>query len=134
MFKKVKLLFLYKKLMNIIEKYFNKTFTVSDHLKIWKFFKKIKAIIGKKGDPMKTGWKTTEFWVAIGSTVAGMLVVLGVITPDLQGDITGNLEKLSGGVISVISVVSYIWSRTKIKRKEIDKSIIEIERGISPPK
>jgi len=81
-------------------------------LKIKDFLKFKKEL---KGAKMKSGWRTTEFWTSVGTSIVGILVVLGWITPDFQQDMPGLIEKLTGGVISIVSVVSYIWSRTKVK-------------------
>ena len=66
---------------------------------------------------MKSGYKTTEFWVTLASLVCGILVTVGVLTPEQQSSIVGAISKIAGGIISIIPTIAYIWSRTKIKQQ-----------------
>jgi len=120
---KLKLLRIYEKLISIFEKVTNKILTVFDHWKILRNISKLETIIKEGEGKMKQGWKTTEFWVTSCTAIIGFLVVFGLITPDIQDIVTANLEKIAGGIIAIISVVSYIWSRTKVKELEIETKI-----------
>jgi len=76
-----------------------------------------------KGDQkMKVGWKTTEFWVSVLSSAVGILVVLGWITPEVQTEVIAAIEKITGGVIAIISIVAYILGRAKVKAAQINSS------------
>lgn len=61
---------------------------------------------------MKDGYKTTEFWLTLVTTVLMVLVALGVIGEDQAQEIEGLVEPL---VAAVIPIVLYIISRTVVK-------------------
>jgi hypothetical protein len=98
-----------------------KKFTLKDFFRLKKDIKKIKGVY------MKSGWRTTEFWTAISATIIGILITLGIVGPESQQELSALVEKASGGIISLVSIVSYIWSRTKVKRREIDVAVMELE-------
>ena len=63
----------------------------------------------------KPGIKTTEFWVSISTAISGLLLTLGWIGPDAQTQFPEAVGKVAGGLITIVSIVSYTWSRTKVK-------------------
>lgn len=67
---------------------------------------------------MKSGWKTSEFWVSIGASLLGIMVVMGWITTDVQSELLVAIEKIAGGVIAAVAAISYIFSRTKVKASD----------------
>jgi len=57
---------------------------------------------------MKAGYKTTEFWVTLGSQIVGMLLLLGVVTPEQQevlGIATGKAGGIANEIIGIIAMV-----------------------------
>lgn len=65
---------------------------------------------------IKSGWKTTEFWLAIGVSFIGLLLLGG-----LFGSGDGYLSKvnnISGAIMIIGPVVSYILARGKAKANE----------------
>jgi len=64
---------------------------------------------------IKTGYKTTEFWVAIATAIFGFLVTVGIFTPDQAGDLSLAVGKFSGAIITAVSVGAYAVSRAKTK-------------------
>lgn len=73
----------------------------------------------KEGEStMKSGWKTSEFWTAILSSLVGIMVVLGWITPEMQSGLSEAIAQAVGGLISIVATVAYIFSRTKVKSEE----------------
>jgi cytosine/uracil/thiamine/allantoin permease len=82
----------------------------------------------KEGDyVMKSGWKTSEFWVAILSSLVGIMVVLGWITPEVQSQLTEAIAQAVGGLISIVATIMYILSRAKVKAEESKKT--EVKTG-----
>jgi undecaprenyl pyrophosphate phosphatase UppP len=77
--------------------------------------------VGKRNDKdfvtwIKSGWKTTEFWLAIGVSFIGLLLLGG-----LFGSGDGYLSKvnnISGAIMIIGPVVSYILARGKAKQNE----------------
>ena len=61
---------------------------------------------------MKTGYKTSEFWLTILSTIGGFLVASGVLTEEENVTLT---EAVSGVVLAVAPIWQYIKSRTEVK-------------------
>lgn len=70
---------------------------------------------------MKTGYKTTEFWVSIATAVFGLLTTTGVFTPDQASDLTQSVGTISGAVITAVSTGIYAISRAKTKSNTNDK-------------
>ena len=64
---------------------------------------------------LKPGWKTTEFWVALISQILGLLVVLGVITPEQQNTLNQAATQVAGGVVMAASAFGYCISRGQAK-------------------
>jgi len=72
-------------------------------------------------DQLKSGWKTTEFWVAIATAVFGLLTTTGVFTPEQASDLTVAVGKFSGAIITAVTTAAYAISRGRAKSTEIKK-------------
>ncbi|MCK5613336.1 hypothetical protein KAR91_66315, partial [Candidatus Pacearchaeota archaeon] len=59
---------------------------------------------------VKTGIKTTEFWVSVGTAALGVLVLFGMITPDESSTILSGFSQAVGGVMTVVPTAAYAWS------------------------
>ena len=74
---------------------------------------------------MKTGWKTTEFWMALISQVIALLVLLGVIArgeaSNLEAAVSNVMQATFALVANAIVVWQYIRSRTAIKQADPPK-------------
>jgi hypothetical protein len=68
---------------------------------------------------MKPGVKTSEFWVALAVSVVGVLLALGVLTPDqaevVEGELTRTINSIFDALLIAAPQVAYIWSRGKAK-------------------
>jgi uncharacterized protein (DUF697 family) len=64
---------------------------------------------------IKAGWKTTEFWVSIATAVCGLLVTLGVFSPDQSSDLIKTVGTFSGAIIVAVTSAAYAISRSKSK-------------------
>jgi len=60
---------------------------------------------------IKPGWKTTEFWAMILSAGFGLLILFGVITNFESNTMLAYINNISGSVMTIAGVVSYIFSR-----------------------
>ena len=77
---------------------------------------------------MKPGIKTTEFWMSLIPAVVGLLLALGVVTPE-QGDIiTGQsgeivaaVDKIIGAVMTIVVALGYAKSRGVAKNGSSNK-------------
>lgn len=65
---------------------------------------------------MKPGYRTTEFWLALGTQVLALLVVLGVITPEQQDALGTSWQQIVGAVVMAVNAVGYAISRGLAKR------------------
>ena len=72
-----------------------------------------------KTDPVykvvRPGWQTTEFYVTIVASISGILLALGYLDQPSADALVESVKALSGGIITIVSVVAYIWSRKKAK-------------------
>lgn len=73
-------------------------------------------------EPVKPGWKTTEFWATITAQVVAMLVAFGVINPGSAAGVEAHVASAVAGVFALVALFSmvkrYIDSRTELKSKE----------------
>ena len=83
---------------------------------------------------IKPGWKTTEFWAMICSAFFGILILFGIITNFESNTMLAYINNISGSLLTISGVVSYIWSRGKAKdTRNVDyKQLVEdIERIVN---
>ncbi len=70
-------------------------------------------------DAVKPGWKTTEFWLSLATSLSGLAALLGFITPIEAGQISGGLVQVVGGIMSTVAVIGYSWARGTAKQTDI---------------
>ena len=59
---------------------------------------------------MKSGYRTTEFWVTLVSQVVGILLLTGVVTPE-QSEVLGIAAGKGGGIANeVIGIITMVGS------------------------
>ena len=58
---------------------------------------------------VKTGWKTTEFWLALLAIIVGEAVAVDIIPTE------GSWLKLAGLVTGVLAAIGYAHVRAKVK-------------------
>lgn len=73
-------------------------------------------------NPIKPGWQTSEWWLAVGHQLLAVLVLLGIVP---AADATGLDVAIAHGISAVFAlaasawvVVSYIKSRENLKTLE----------------
>lgn len=85
---------------------------------------------------LKDGWKSTEFWIAIGSQILALLVILRVITASdsavIESQIARAVECVAGLVGVWITAKRYIGSRTRLKEIETQERMVALEYRSSP--
>lgn len=64
----------------------------------------------------KIGIKTSEFWLSIIAQLVGIALMANVISPDTSEAWVEGLQLIVGGMISIFTGVSYIVSRTELKK------------------
>jgi len=67
-------------------------------------------------ESIKSGIKTTEFWVSLATGIFGVLVTIGFFTPEQANDLIDSVREFSGAIITAISVASYAISRGLAKK------------------
>lgn len=72
---------------------------------------------------IKPGYKTSEFYIALVGPAISLLIAFGVISPDQGEEIESAAVQLIMAIFAVIvavaPVVTYIWSRAKVKSAAI---------------
>ncbi len=71
---------------------------------------------------MKTGYKTTEFWITLIASFIGMLVMFGVVTPESQQQLVDSSTQIINAVFAIVPLVAYIIGRSWLKGKEKEKT------------
>lgn len=71
---------------------------------------------------MKSGIKTTEFWMVIVASLLAVVTAAGILTPteateieNATASVINSVTELVTALTPLIGVVSYVWSRTKVK-------------------
>lgn len=79
---------------------------------------------------MKSGWRTSEFWLTVGASVVALLVLLGFVTTEEGELIKSQLVQVValGGpfLVALSSLVVYIWGRVQIKRDQGKTNVTEL--------
>jgi hypothetical protein len=70
---------------------------------------------------MTKGYKTSEFYMILVPTIVSMLVLTGVIPMEGQSDFAELLKESVSGIVAIVAIVSYILSRTELKKVEMTK-------------
>ncbi len=68
---------------------------------------------------MKEGKKTTEFYLSIFGAVLGVLVTMGLLTPEQSSVLVESAAQISGAIISALSVLGYSVSRGLAKKNVV---------------
>lgn len=68
---------------------------------------------------MKPGIQTTEFWVTLIPQLATILVVVGVLPAEDVDAVVKMVAGIITGIVSVISLIAYIRSRTALKEQSM---------------
>lgn len=67
-------------------------------------------------EPIKPGYKTTEFWVTVATTVVGFAAALGLIPVDKATAYSQIAVQIGGLVAAGIAPVAYSVSRGQAKK------------------
>jgi len=65
---------------------------------------------------IKSGVKTTEFWVSLATSIFGVLVTLGYFSADQATDLVNTVQQFAGAVITAVTAASYGISRGLAKK------------------
>lgn len=75
---------------------------------------------------IKSGIKTSEFWLTLFVTVIGMAVYTGYMPQDIADQALKGLEQIIGGILTLVPVITFIIGRSAVKIKAIEESSGEI--------
>jgi len=73
---------------------------------------------------LKPGWKTTEFWTSVVTAVSGLAVLFGIITPRESSNLLAGINQAIGGILMVVPIVAYAFSRGKAKQGSVDPTVL----------
>jgi hypothetical protein len=73
---------------------------------------------------MKAGYKTTEFYLTLVTTVVSLLVMAGILSPTEASEIAELAVQAISGIVALGVLIGYFFSRTEVKKKQI-----ELENG-----
>lgn len=65
--------------------------------------------------PIKPGWKTSEFWLSTITTLGGILTASGVFAGSEQT--INTVVQVAGVLVSAIVPIFYVGLRTELKQK-----------------
>jgi len=77
---------------------------------------------------LKSGYKTSEFYATLIATIFSLLTMAGVIEPSRASEMQELVLQAVSGIIALVAVVSYVYSRTQLKVRELEtnkKVVIE---------
>ena len=65
---------------------------------------------------MKTGYKTTEFWVTVLIQIVGLIAALGYLTPEQSSALVQAVAQIGGVAAMVVGQFGYSISRGTAKK------------------
>lgn len=65
----------------------------------------------------KPTWKSTEFWFNMAGNVLGILVLLGIFSPEQASDMSLAISEIAGGIIVAVTNGTYAVSRGLAKKE-----------------
>lgn len=71
--------------------------------------------------PIKSGFKTTEFYMTLIPTFVSMLVLAGFIPVEGQTQVLEMVKDAVAGIVAIVGIVSYITGRTEVKKAYINR-------------
>lgn len=71
---------------------------------------------------LQPGVKTSEFGIAFAGIILGALVMTGLLSSEFASSVQPGLELIVGGIISVVSGVTYIVKRADLKKTALTQS------------
>lgn len=75
---------------------------------------------------MKSNWTTPEFWAALIGQVVGLVVLFGGITAGQGDEMAAALKSISGGVLSVLTILGYIKAQSVRKALAVRLQILAV--------
>ena len=70
---------------------------------------------------MKPGWKSTEFWIALGANLTALAVLLGLVSPEQMSDVVTTVTETSGNTMAwatmAVTNFGYAISRGLAKKE-----------------
>ena len=73
---------------------------------------------------LKSGIKTSEFWITLLPTVIATLVLTGVIEEGDTDLVVGLAKDIVAGIVAVASIVTYIVNRSGLKKEIVRSSVL----------
>lgn len=71
---------------------------------------------------MKSGFKSSEFFVTAVNSIAGGAIMLGYLTPQQADEFVKAVVATVGGILVVVSTVVYIVGRIRLKQTAAEAS------------
>lgn len=66
----------------------------------------------------KSGFQSSEFYLALINNIVGILVILGYVSPQEADQVGRAVSQVIGGVVVIASTVIYVWGRIKLKQQQ----------------
>lgn len=79
---------------------------------------------------MKTGVKTSEFWLTISSGVLGLFAMYGVIPTEELTEVERMIEQVFGALVTIVTFVTYIVGRVSLKKEELKNRALSEEEQL----
>jgi murein DD-endopeptidase MepM/ murein hydrolase activator NlpD len=86
---------------------------------------------GNDMEEIKPGWQSTEFWATLATAIVGILALAGKIDPADSDDLIKAIIAIAGGVITIITSVTYVISRSQLKKEsmKLESQRLQISEG-----
>jgi fumarate reductase subunit D len=67
-----------------------------------------------------SGYKTSEFPMAVVPSIIGMLVAFGVIRPEEANAMVEMVTRIIGGILALVLLFTYIRGRIELKKQSMN--------------
>lgn len=83
---------------------------------------------------LKTGLLSTEFYLTVATSITGVLVLLGYLTPELADQFVEAIVSVIGGLLTIVSTITYIHGRITLKRESMQNSrpLVTLPESLDP--
>lgn len=84
---------------------------------------------------IKPGYKTSEFYLSLTTSIVGLFITLGYLTPQQGDDLVKGITTITGGIAMIVPVIFYIYTRYVIKRdvvSSVKESVFEPTAPVLP--